>query len=91
MKEEINIDIKQEDIDVKHVSHRIRKWDRIYFDIYLKVNKYSGEIKNNEPEKCSELIFVDLDDYNENEMKGFDIKCIKMIKEWKQISEIITK
>jgi 8-oxo-dGTP diphosphatase len=67
MKEELNIDIEDENIDVKHISHRIRKNSRVYFDIYLKVNNYSGKIKNNEPEKCSELKFVNLDNYDKDD------------------------
>jgi 8-oxo-dGTP diphosphatase len=68
MKEEINIDVVGNNIDIVHIQHRIRKNDRIYFDVYLRVSKYTGEIKNNEPEKCNELKFVDLDNYNKDEM-----------------------
>ena len=88
MKEEINIDINDDDIDIVHISHRIRKNDRIYFDIYLKVNKYSWELKNNEIEKCSELKFINIDNCNKEEMIWFDIDVIKLVREWKQISEI---
>ena len=89
MKEEINIDVVGNNIDIVHIQHRIRKNDRIYFDVYLRVSKYTGEIENNEPEKCNELKFVDLDNYNKDEMIWFDIDVIRMISEWRQLSEII--
>jgi len=89
MKEEINIDVNDNDVDVKHISHRIWKNNRVYFDVYLIVNKYSWEIINNEPDKCSELKFINLDNYNKDEMIWFDLDVIKLIKEWKQISEAI--
>ena len=60
MKEEINIDIDDSDIVLSHVWHRIHKWDRVYYDIYLEITKYRWEIKNNEPDKCSELDFFDI-------------------------------
>lgn len=89
MKEEININISENDIDVQHISHRIRKNERTYFDVYLIIKNYSGEIFNNEPEKCSELKFIDLSDYNKDEMVGFDINILKMIQKWETFSEFI--
>lgn len=89
MKEEINIDIKEENIELKHISHRIKKEERVYFDIYLSIKNYSWEIHNNEPDKCSELIFIDLNNYNENEMAWFDVNVLKMIQQWEAFSEFI--
>lgn len=88
MKEEINIDIKESDITLKHICHRISTSDRVYYDVYLRISKYSWEIKNTEPEKCSELKFIDLNNYNKQEMIGFDVNVINLIKNWTQISEI---
>lgn len=87
MKEELDITILEDDIDILHVQHIVHKWWLVYFDIYLKINKYSWEIKNNEPEKCSELRFIDLKKYSEDEITHIDIEVLDMIKDWKQISE----
>ena len=32
-----------------------------YFDFYFEIAKYKGDIKINEPNKCSELIWASLD------------------------------
>lgn len=32
-----------------------------YFDIYFEINNYKGDIKINEPNKCSELVWASLD------------------------------
>lgn len=62
IKEEIGIDVQEEDLELVHSSHRITAWDSVYFDFYYKVLNYSWEIQNWEPEKCSELKFVSPDD-----------------------------
>jgi len=39
MKEEIGIDIQEEDLEILHICHRVAP-DRIYFDIYLDIKNY---------------------------------------------------
>ena len=58
-KEELWVDILEEDLEILHIDHRVAI-DRVYFDIFLKVKKYSWELKIAEPEKCSELKFFDI-------------------------------
>lgn len=58
-KEEININVKEIDMKVVHVMHRISN-DREYFDIFLTVKKWRGKIKNNEPNKCDDLSWFTL-------------------------------
>jgi|SRR3989344_6366812 len=55
-KEEANITLSPDDLTVAHVMHR-RSSDREYIDVYLVAEKWTGEIKNMEPKKCSELCF----------------------------------
>jgi hypothetical protein len=40
IKEEVNIDVLEEDLEIVHIVHRVNS-DRIYFDIYIEVLKYS--------------------------------------------------
>ena len=58
--EEVGINISPEDLEVVHVMHRIAP-NREYFDIYLRVEKWTGEITNMEPDKCDELKWYDMD------------------------------
>jgi 8-oxo-dGTP diphosphatase len=64
-KEEANIDIDNKDLDVLLLVHRFKP-DREYFDIYLTVQKWSGEIKNMEPEKCDDIKWFSLENMPHN-------------------------
>ncbi len=59
IKEEICIEVIEEDLEMVHISHRISNWERVYFDFYFKVKKYTWVIANWEPDKCSEVKFLD--------------------------------
>lgn len=66
-KEESGVGVNPEDIEVVHVMHRKSDTDgseRI--DIFHKVDKWSGEIINCEPEKCDELSWHSFDNLPEN-------------------------
>ncbi len=63
-KEEVNIEVKQEDLSVCHVMHRFHtmpeglSFEQI--DVFFRVNRYEGVITNNEPDRCDELAFFPL-------------------------------
>ena len=66
-KEEVNVDILLEDMKVVHVSHRNSNGgEREYIDVYLKASKFSGELINLEPHKCSDLTWFEFDELPEN-------------------------
>jgi len=65
MKEELDIDIKIEDMQVVHTMHR-KSSEREYFDIFIKVSKYSGVPKINEPDKCDDLSWFALNELPQN-------------------------
>jgi len=58
-KEEAGIDIKEEDMEIVHAMHRREMSNpveiRERMDIFIKVEKWQGEIKNMEPQKCDDL------------------------------------
>lgn len=57
-KEEINVDVKESDLNYACV---IRRGDNNnYFNFYLSCKDFKGDIKNNEPEKCEEIKWFDL-------------------------------
>lgn len=68
-KEEVNIDLKPEDLKVAHVMHRINS-ESAYFDdgvdhservdFFLVAEDWAGEIRNMEPEKCDDLKWFDI-------------------------------
>ncbi|MCK4715102.1 MAG: NUDIX domain-containing protein [Candidatus Aenigmarchaeota archaeon] len=64
-KEEANITIKPEDLDIIHVIHRkVPEEERI--DFFINANKWEGEPRIMEPHKCDELEWFDLDNLPEN-------------------------
>ena len=63
--EETGIVLRQEDLQVVHVSHRFNP-HREYIDIYLTASNWEGEITNLEPHKCDGLDWFPKDDLPEN-------------------------
>ncbi len=63
--EEAGVKVSPEDLEVAHVMHRLSP-DREYFDIYLRTEKWTGEITNMEPEKCDELKWFNMDGLPDN-------------------------
>ncbi len=62
-KEELLIKIKEEDLKIVHISHHYNG-DRLNF--ILTTDKYEGEIRIGEPEKCEELKWFDINNVPEN-------------------------
>jgi hypothetical protein len=82
-------------LSVVHISHRVSPQNIIWnsevsFDIYVKIKKYSWDLKINEPEKCSELKFVDIYNIPEDEKRlfSYDLDVLKKIKKRESFSEI---
>ena len=67
-KEEVGVDIKPNSLKLKHTLHRISdipiKNERI--DLFFETSKWSGQIKNMELDKCSELKWVAIDELPDN-------------------------
>lgn len=78
LKEEIDIDVKVDDIRVVHISHRV-SIGREYFDAYLEVLQFSGTPKVNEPEKCGDLSYFDIRNIETKNFVVYDIDVVQMI------------
>ncbi len=65
MKEEIDIRINPEDMEVLHVMHRKCPSDE-RIDFFMSTQHYEGEGRNCEPEKCDDLDWFALDALPEN-------------------------
>lgn len=68
-KEEAGISLNSNDLEVVHVMHQIRP-DREYFDVYLRAEKWLGDINILEPNKCDELRWYKLNDLPNNILPG---------------------
>ncbi len=66
-KEEIDINIKKEDITLSHTMHRLKtdKNDE-RLDFFFVCRNFGGEIKNLEPQKCDDLSWFDIDGLPQN-------------------------
>ncbi len=87
-REEVGIDIQENDLKVIHISHRVSMGERVYFDIYVEVRNYTWEIKLCEDDKCSEIKFVDIDNSGDDKFVGYDIEALRKAKSWEFFSEI---
>ncbi|MFA5917365.1 MAG: NUDIX domain-containing protein [Candidatus Gracilibacteria bacterium] len=87
-KEEVGIDIQENDLKVIHISHRISMGERVYFDIYVEAIKYTGEIKRCEGEKCSEIKFIDIDNLRDDKFVMYDIEALRKAKSGEYFSEV---
>ncbi|HEU5114339.1 MAG TPA: NUDIX domain-containing protein [Candidatus Paceibacterota bacterium] len=66
-KEEVGIDIDRNALEFVHLSYRPKHdvtGDRV--DIFFRVHAWKGKVTNMEPEKCSELSWVDPHELPEN-------------------------
>jgi mutator protein MutT len=68
IKEEININLNLKDLKFIHVMHRDSGEGEIgnRIDMFFTAEKWEGEIKNIEPNKCDDLSWFDLDNLPEN-------------------------
>lgn len=75
-KEELGIEISTENIIDTFVVNRRNKSLMPYYDVYFEIDRYNGIITIKEPEKCSELIWCDINNLPED-MIDFEIEAIK--------------
>lgn len=75
-KEELSIDIEISSITDTFVVNRKNKILLPYFDVYFVIGNYSGNIKINEPNKCDELKWVDINSLPQD-MIDYEVQAIK--------------
>lgn len=68
--EEVGVDIMPEDLKFAHIMHRLSdpEWKdlRYRIDVFFVCEKWGGELKNMEPEKCDDMAWFDLASLPEN-------------------------
>ena len=75
-KEELGIEISISNIVDTFVVNRRNKSLMPYYDVYFEIDSYEGEITISEPEKCSELVWGDINNLPED-MIDFEIEAIR--------------
>jgi ADP-ribose pyrophosphatase YjhB (NUDIX family) len=63
-KEEAGVDVKPEELKLAHCMHRLQEDERV--DFFFVADKWEGEPKNMEPEKCDDLSWFPLDNLPPN-------------------------
>lgn len=79
-KEEADIDLSIDKLEIIHIMHRSKidnNDERI--DIFMTIDKWKGEIKNMEPNKCDDLKWFPIDEIPNNIIPYIKraISCIK--------------
>ena len=83
--EEAGIKLVEKDLKILHVMHR-KSQDSERVDIFFTANKWTGDLKNKEPHKCSELKWFEMNKLPENVIP-YIRKVIQNIKSKKIYSE----
>ena len=76
VKEELGIKISIDDIVDTFVVNRRNKSLLPYYDIYFEVKNYKGQIRINEPDKCSQIVWCNINNLPED-MIDYEIEAIK--------------
>lgn len=74
--EELGIKVSLNDIIDTFVVNRRNKSLLPYFDIYFEINNYRGKLRINEPDKCSKLVWCDINNLPKDMIK-FEKVAIK--------------
>jgi 8-oxo-dGTP diphosphatase len=89
-REELDIDINPKDLIFKHISHRpsSKENPKEYIDMFFACKKWQGQIKINEPEKCSEQLWLTPEEFiNHPDSIPYVVKVIKLIEVGQVYSE----
>lgn len=86
-REELSITISKKDIIDTFVVNRRNKSLQPYFDVYFEIGSFKGNIKINEPQKCTELIWLKEDNLP-YDVVDFEAVALKLRKQGTTFSVI---
>lgn len=75
-KEEAGVELKPDNLHVAHVMHRKSNDNLEYIDFFLMADKWEGEARITEPEKCDQMKWFSLNNLPEN-LLAYVKKAIK--------------
>lgn len=84
--EEVGIKIDTSLLRHVHTMHRFQSADNIRVDVFYEIDKWQGEVKNNEPDKHSELAWFEVNNLPKN-VQDFTAYALKEISKGKTYSE----
>ena len=84
--EELNIHVLENDLTIAHISHTVAG-DRVYFNIYMEVSHYTGEITNCETDKCSEISFHSMEEIVGKPEFQYEVETLEKIFQGEKFSE----
>jgi 8-oxo-dGTP pyrophosphatase MutT (NUDIX family) len=84
--EELNIHAWEDDLTIAHISHTVAG-DRVYFNIYMEVSHYTGEITNCETDKCSEISFHSMEEIAGKPEFQYETETLEKIFKGEKFSE----
>ncbi|MCB9807205.1 NUDIX domain-containing protein [Candidatus Peribacteria bacterium] len=84
--EELSIHVTENDLTIVHISHTIAG-DRVYFNIYMEVSHYTGELTNCETEKCSEISFHNIEEIAGKAEFQYEFETLEKIFQDEKFSE----
>ena len=76
MKEEVDITVELSQLQIKHIAYRKDN----YIDFYFLIKDWTGNPSIMEPSKCSELIWVDVNDTKDQFAPNVLIATLRAIK-----------
>lgn len=83
LKEEVGLDVVSEDLRFVHVCNRSAEpeieQDPEYLDFYFEAIKYSGAPQNMEPDKHSEVTWIDIRDLDEHPVVNYNKDALRAI------------
>jgi len=79
MKEEIWIDIQEKHLSIIYTQFNCWKATKSYFNFFFEVSTYTWDIRNNEPDKCEELVWIHPDDFHKYKIIRFTILALQDI------------
>jgi 8-oxo-dGTP diphosphatase len=86
LEEELNIHAEEADLNITHISHTVAG-DRVYFNIYMEVSRYTGEITNCEIDKCSEISFHSMEEIAGKPEFQYEVETLEKIFKGEKFSE----
>ena len=86
LEEELNIHAQESDLIITHIAHTVAG-DRVYFNIYIEVSHYTGEITNCETDKCSEIGFHSMEEIADKPEFQYERETLEKISRGEKFSE----